>query len=148
MVVLIIVLVIGVAVWMAFKQNSKQEADKKDAITFMRTHKDEVADFEMSVDDEHLDRYSKSAGILGAAALGPLGLFAGSAFKHKKDRVKSIAITVFYKDGNYKKIEFLGDGKTKYKWKSIIAQDADKRAKEVSNELKSYIIQNQQSEIE
>ncbi|WP_419154317.1 hypothetical protein [Weissella viridescens] len=118
------------------------EMDREDKIVnhFRKNH-DHIVDFDISLNGNHTERYSKTAGVLGAVAIGPIGLMAGSVFKKQKDTVNSIKLTIFFDDGSLSELELVG-GEHKEDSKVIIG--AKERIQAYANEIQGYIIENDQ----
>ncbi len=107
---------------------------------FIEKNGDLIIDFDSAVDGEKSEKYSKSAGVLGAATLGPLGLLAGNIFK--RATIDDISIAVYLNDGSTLTYNFLDK---RYKTNSTKVTDALEKSKRYIGVLKATIFSNEEN---
>lgn len=140
-----ITLIVVGGVWYGLFKINFETAGRNNLMNIVESRKNEIIDYDVTVNDTKSERYSKSAGALGTVVMGPLGLLAGNAFKKDNSKVNSIVVTVFFNDGTYISHDFLGLGSQKAN--SISSTQPLKEAQDYAHLIQSYIIQNEQQSI-
>lgn len=138
--IIIGLILVGYIAYIFIAATKELERDEKIINHFRKNH-NRIIDFDISLNGDHTERYSKTAGVLGAVAIGPIGLMAGSVFKKHKDTVNSIKLTIFFDDGSWSELELLG---ATYKAGSKMVIEAKEKAQAYANEIQGYIIENDQ----